>query len=294
MSISDILVVFFLIAFLLLASYFLVDVRYTDRTLLLNLSKGVSAAESLINSTNTTIKKSNLSTYISQLQAVSKDRVGLDIMFYKTDGYPVSVVRHVSGNFLVNCGRNISVLNRMFIDNITSLKAAFITGNDEDHLGNCARAFLIMTPSFVDDSTGNVNGVYYDNYVSVVGDRIKDLQAGSFSGGKGVLDLTYRYYGPLLTMTYGNFTIAWADSCDGACLKQIPRNGLVWVLVMQNASSLVVDDILSINPSLLVSDSVSEEVLAAADAHDISVSKLVGRGDFAIRTDGSSLQVGGF
>jgi len=286
---SEIILIVLLLAFLIFSSYFLVDARLQDRVVSVNFSKGVNNVVKALNGSGP-INASSVTTSTTVVPKITVTTTTLRLMFFNTNGVPTSAISNGDGNFLINCGSDIIVANRLFMNNILDLNAVLITNMDRGHIGGCGRLLMLMPPAFIMDAGQAPPSDYYSNFLLASSGKRSSFENGmAFASGKVQGSVLYDNGGKFgLGFNIGNATFIYADGCDGDCLdKIIPKN--VGVLMLVDGSYLTEERLASLLPNVIITGGSGLDAFAISQKYGIRMFDINKTGDVVLYWDGKKL-----
>lgn len=291
-SSGEIMIIILLVVFFAFSSYFLVDARLQDKAVVLNFSKGVKNVVKAINgssnvSINQTVVKTSTTTTVSVTSSTIK------IMFINSKGSASTAIRSGGGNILVNCGNNVSIVDRLFMDDIVGIDTALVTRLDEYHAGACGKLFMLMPPRTVLDSTEAHPGNYLSNYIFAVGNKRMPLEDGiSFAVGNiGGRVLRSGMDGVAVMFVFGNISYMYVDDCNSVCLDAvIPNGSFVNILMVSDSGDIAEDKMTSMLPLFVAVKNASYGTVATAQKYGIKMVDIGEYGDFSVNSDGETVE----
>jgi len=291
-SSGEIIVIILLMVFLAFSSYFLVDARLQDKVVIFNFSKGVKNVVMAVNGSSNVSVNSSVVKAVVATTTTSVTSSTIRIMFINSKGSASTVIKSDGGNVIVNCGRNISIADRLFMADVVGIDTALVTRLDEYHAGACARLFMLMPPRTVFDSTEADSGVYLSNYIFAVGGKRMPLEDGvSFAVGNiGGRVIRSGMDGVAVMFVFGNISYMYVDDCNDACLESvIPKSSFVNVLMITDSGNIAEDKITSMLPLFVAARNVSSDTVAVAQKYGIKVVDM-NDGDFSVNSDGNIVE----
>ena len=270
---SEILVILLVIVFLVFSSYFLVDARLQGKAITFNYSKGVKNIVTFVNGSSnvsnmsmTVVKMSTTSTSTT-LSIASTTR----FLFFNTGNVVATVIKYGNGSVLINCGSDISIVDKLYLNGFSSLNYMIVTNMDREHAGGCARAQMLVPAKNIYDS-GSGNGDFYSEYVLVVGSGRKTLEQNTTFNVDGMNGAVLRVSSRdnTLGFGYGSDIFVYADYCDDGCLDSIPKDGLVTMLML-GKSSVTDERLKSIKPHVLIVNGAEQGMVDSAKKDGIMV-----------------------
>lgn len=287
---SEIILITLLLAFVIFSSYFLVDARLQGRTVSMNFSKGVNNVVKALNGSGTVNSSGVSITVTTTVPTTTVTTTTLRVLFFNTNGIPTLSVSGGDGNFLINCGSDVAVADRLFMNDILTLNAVFITNMDKTRIGGCGRLLMLMPPAFVMDAGQSPPSDYYSNYLLAASGKRKPLESGmAFGTGSAQGSVLYNSGGSYgIGLKFGNLTIVYADGCDGKCLDTVlPKN--VDIMMVTGAADLTEERLASIMPGVIVVSGSNLDASAISQKYGIRMFDIGKTGDAGVFWDGRKM-----
>jgi hypothetical protein len=131
---------------------------YKDKNISESICTDVNCTE--LNKTLTSLTKTSTSTTTSST---------IKMIFFDTSGSVTSLLSTRSGDALIDCGDNATVMDKLFTSGVRIVNYVFITKMDREHAGGCARAFMSVPHNVIYDSGGNISDDWFSNYRFIAG-----------------------------------------------------------------------------------------------------------------------------
>ena len=236
-----------------------------------NVSKNVSA-----NGVSTTTVSTTISTTTSTLV--------VNIMH--ADGAPSILFRTYKGDILVDCGSNASIMDKMFMNGVGSLRAVFISKLDASHAGGCSRTMLMIPTSAVFDSMGTVNASWFKNYNFAIGTKRADMgKKKSYVVGGLVIDILGRDSNmTLYHFTFGNFSMVYLGGCGSSCIGGFLEKK--YGIYMVDDDVISDEQMLKYMPRGVIIPGNGNSTAGIARKYGIQVHSMKDDGDLTFTTDG--------
>jgi hypothetical protein len=285
---TEVLVVVFFILFFALASYFLVDAKLENRTVVLNYSKGIKNIVKAVNGTTSSTLGLVTTTTISKKPA----DLPLNVYLFGTGGVPSMVLNKGNETVVVNCGKDVTLTNKLFMNGLTNIRTVAVSRVDENHIGECGHLFTLFPPQMILDTGQVLPYDYYSNYKLLGMGRIMTLGSGKTFVMNDVSASIINYVNDSssIMFRYRNNVFVYSEGCDTACVtKSIPANSSMGVIVFAGGGEMDESVMSTMLPLVVVKSNVSSEMASIGMKYGIKVVDLSKGGDIVVILDGKSV-----
>ena len=289
---SEIVLFLLIIISFAIAYYYLIDFNLQNKALTINFTKGVKNIVKAVNGSNSAVNSTvmNPSGNITIIKTTvfQTTTSTIRIMFLNTPGVMANVIKTNEGSMLINCGNNISIADKIFINGGMPLNGMLITTMDYDHMGACGNTAMLIPPSVAFDTGMDGSDEFFSRYYLSVGNKRSPLGQGLKFGFNNITGTVIRSINGANTIEYdfGKTKYVYADGCDSECIRTLLPNKTINILVLSqgNLNSSVM---ISMLPSLVAMNNASQDILDVAHKYGIKIIDVGKSGDFEISINGN-------
>ena len=204
----------------------------------------------------------------------------------QVDGSPAILLKTYRGDVLVDCGSNASVMDKLFLNGVGTLKAVLISTLDEAHAGGCSRTMLMMPPSAVFDSMGVVDADWFKNYNFAIGNKRVDItkRKSYVVGGLNIDILEHNSSSTFYHFWFGNFSMAYLNGCGRDCIGGFLEKK--YGIYMVDDDVISDEQMLKYMPTGVIIPGGGNSTAGIARKYGVQVHSMKENGDLTFTTDG--------
>lgn len=248
------------------------------------LNKNIN--ESICTDVNCTLLKKDLSSIIKTTTSSTTSST-IKISFFNTSGSISTLITTKYGSYLVDCGNNNNVMDKVFMSGSNALTYVMITNLDDSHAGGCSRLMMNIPHNKIMDPGGEMGDIWFSNYKFVAGNsRIKYPDKGFSLGSAMIYPIKNNDTNVRLILKVGKTVFAFLGDCDDFGFANSSKYDL---LVCDKPISE--DNILSSNAKFLVVRNSTAEFNDMAVKYGVTVLDVGINEDFDVSTDGVKINI---